>query len=231
MSRLGHVKRFYELLSELEQRSPGIHRLADCHAQMRWPKRGIYFFMENDEIRRDSGAGPRIVRIGTHALKAGAKSTLWGRLSQHKGQLRSGGGNHRGSIFRLVVGTALIRRDGLEYPSWGCGSSALSEVRDREKPLERRVSEVIGNMHILCIAVEDQPGPNSLRGFIERNSISLLSNHIRNAIDPPSTSWLGHDCNREKMRSSGLWNTNHVDERYDPSFLDTMATLIRKTGD
>lgn len=85
MSRLDHVKRFYELLSELEQRSSGIHRLADCHAQMPWPKRGIYFFMENGEIRRDSGSGLRIVRIGTHALKAGAKSTLWGRLSQHKG--------------------------------------------------------------------------------------------------------------------------------------------------
>ncbi|MCY4219401.1 MAG: hypothetical protein OXE56_09065 [Gammaproteobacteria bacterium] len=79
MARLDHVKQFYELLSELEQRSSlGIHRLADCHGQMRWPHRGVYFFMENGELRKDSGSGSRIVRIGTHALKAGARLTLWG---------------------------------------------------------------------------------------------------------------------------------------------------------
>jgi len=226
--RLVHVKRFYEILEELEQRSFGIHRLADCHAQLQWPQRGVYFFMENGEIRKDSGSGPRIVRVGTHALKSGSKSTLWRRLSQHKGQVRSHGGNHRGSIFRLVVGTALIKRDELEYPSWGRDSNASSEVRDYEKPLERRVSEVIGNMQVLCLAVEDQPGPDSMRGFIERNSISLISNHNRNAIDPPSTSWLGYDCDRQKMQSSGLWNTRHVDEECDPSFLDIMETLVRK---
>ncbi len=230
MSRLDHVKRFYGLLRELEQGSFGIQRLADCHTQMRWPQHGVYFFMEQDEIRVESGSGARIVRVGTHALKAGAKSTLWGRLKQHKGQARSGGGNHRGSIFRLVVGTALIKKYGLNYPNWGHRSNPSSEVRDHEKPLERQVTEVIGRMHILCLAVEDEPGPGSMRGFIERNAISLLSNHLRNPIDPPSISWLGHDCNREKMRSSGLWNTKHVDEDYDPSFLDAMATLIHKSG-
>lgn len=230
ISRLDHLKQFYALLSELEQRLSGARRLVDCSGRLSWPQRGVYFFREHGEIRSDSGSGPRIVRVGTHALKTGAKSTLWGRLGQHKGQVRSGAGNHRGSIFRLVVGTALIKRDGLEYPTWGRGSNAPSEVREGEKLLERRVSEVIGNMPVLWLAVEDQPGPGSMRGFIERNSISLLSNHAKSAIDPPSTSWLGHDCNREKMRSSGMWNTNHVDEQYDPSFLDALAALIRQTG-
>ena len=27
----------------------------------------------------------RIVRVGTHGLKTGSRSTLWGRLSQHRG--------------------------------------------------------------------------------------------------------------------------------------------------
>jgi hypothetical protein len=49
-----------------------------------------------------------IVRVGTHALETGSQTTLWKRLSQHRGQARSGSGNHRGSIFRLIVGTALI---------------------------------------------------------------------------------------------------------------------------
>jgi hypothetical protein len=70
-----------------------------------------------------------VVRVGTHALKAGGSTTLWGRLSTHRGQLRSGGGNHRGSIFRLIVGTALIARDGHKFPTWGEGSSAAKDIK------------------------------------------------------------------------------------------------------
>ena len=55
------------------------------------------------ETRSGTGAGPRVVRIGTHGLKNGSRSTLWGRLSQHRGSSRSGLGNHRGSSFRLLV--------------------------------------------------------------------------------------------------------------------------------
>jgi len=42
-------------------------------------------------------------------------TTLWARLSQHRGSAKSGGGNHRCSIFRLLVGRALecaTRRSG-----------------------------------------------------------------------------------------------------------------------
>jgi hypothetical protein len=33
------------------------------------------------------------------------------------------------------------------------------------------------------------------------------------------------DAASPKIRTSGLWNSNHVDDRYDPAFLDLMATL------
>ena len=33
------------------------------------------------------------------------------------------GGNHRGSIFRLLVGKSLIERDGVSCPSWELGKS------------------------------------------------------------------------------------------------------------
>src|SRR3546814_948865 len=52
---------------------------------------------------RSSGDGHRVVRIGTHALRAGATSTLRGRLRQHSGS-HSGSGSHRGSIFRPLTG-------------------------------------------------------------------------------------------------------------------------------
>jgi hypothetical protein len=145
---------------------------------------------------------------------------LWTRLSQHRGQTQSGGGNHRGSIFRLIIGTALVARDGHACPTWSVGNSATSEIKAGEIALERKVSSFIGAMPFLWISIDDEPGAKSLRGFIERNAIALLSNYRRQPIDAPSTGWLGHHCDREKVRKSGLWNSNHVDEAYDPNFLD-----------
>jgi hypothetical protein len=121
------------------------------------------------------------VRVGTHALKAGGSTTLWGRLSTHRGQVRSSDGNHRGSIFRLIVGKALIGRDGCKFPTWGEGNSAAKEIRAAEVELERAVSKVIGKMPFLWLSIGDEPGPDSLRGRIERNSIALLNNFKRRA--------------------------------------------------
>ena len=81
-------------------------------------------------------------------------------------------------------------------------------------------------MPFLWLAVEDEPGRGSLRGYIERNAIALLSNYGRHPIDQPSSSWLGHHCNREKVRASGLWNSNHVNEDYDPAFLGVLTRLV-----
>ena len=224
--RLQDLQRFYGVLAVLEQKLGGTRRLRGCSGRMNWPRRGVYFFQEADEYRLDTGEGPRIVRVGTHALKSGSRTNIWTRLSQHRGQARSGGGNHRGSIFRLIVGTALIEKDGLNYPSWGQGSSAPRAVREGEQSLERAVSVVIGDMPFLWLAIEDESGPDSLRGYIERNVIALLSNIGRPPFDPPSRNWLGHWCNRKRVRGSGLWNSNHVDEDYDPAFLDILERWV-----
>ena len=101
VSRKGDLIRFYDLLDVLEQLIGGKRKLVDCSGDMDWPQRGVYFFFEPGETRKDSGFGPRVVRIGTHALKDGSHTTLWNRLSQHRGVKRTSGGNHRGSVFRL----------------------------------------------------------------------------------------------------------------------------------
>jgi hypothetical protein len=226
--RRQHLIRFYATLDRLENNLGGARRLGDCSGRTGWPKRGVYFFRENGERRADTGDGPRIVRVGTHALKVDSGTTIWNRLSQHKGQVSTGGGNHRGSIFRLIVGGALIRRDGLAFPSWGSGNTAAREVRAAEIDLERRVSAVIGAMSFLWLAIDDEAGPGSLRGSIERNAIALLSNYNKPALDPPSPAWLGRHSDRERVRTSGLWNQNHVDESCDPDFLDTLDALVSK---
>ena len=223
--RLADLRRFYGLLAALAARTDGPRYLAECSARTGWPERGVYFFMEPGEDRRDGGTGLRIVRVGTHALKDQSRTTLWTRLSQHKGQ-RSGGGNHRGSIFRLLVGAALIADDPALCATWGQGNNAARDVREVERELESRVSAVIGQMPFLFLHVNDDPGPQSLRGVIERNSIALLSNFGKTPLDPASTGWLGSRCPRDRVRESHLWNQNHVDEAYDPGFLDTLEVHI-----
>ena len=98
----------------------------------------------------------------------------------------------------------------------------------RNAPLECLVSQRIGEMSIVFLPVEDEPGSDSLRGFIERNAIALLSGYVESLIDPPSPNWLGHHSTRERVRRSGLWNNNHVDESVDPVFLDVFSDLVHE---
>jgi hypothetical protein len=196
---------------------------------MEWPQRGVYFFMEPGEVRHESGEGLRIVRVGTHALKDQSHTTLWKRLSQHKGQQTSGGGNHRGSIFRLLIGAALLADAPAPCATWGQGSNAARTIRDAERDHECRVSEVIGQMPFLFLFIGDDAGPLSLRGVIERNAIALLSNSRSTPLDAASKDWLGHRCPRERVRASHLWNQNHTDEAYDPKFLGTLEMRVLAT--
>jgi hypothetical protein len=76
--RLQDLIRFYSILNRLENTIGGARALADCRGRMKWPARGVYFFREAGENRSDTGEGPRVVRVGTHALKAGGSTTLWG---------------------------------------------------------------------------------------------------------------------------------------------------------
>ncbi|PYI87213.1 MAG: hypothetical protein DME26_06790, partial [Verrucomicrobia bacterium] len=160
--------------------------------------------------------------------------TLWGRLRTHLGT-RAGGGNHRGSIFRLHVGAALLARDRVCVPTWGVGSSAPPTLRVNltaqaaEAACEQRVSEYIGAMTVLWVDVPDEPSTSSLRAFIERNAIALLSNRFA-PIEPASTGWLGRHSPRDDIRRSNLWNLNHVDQAYDRLFLDALEEAVEWTS-
>lgn len=211
------VEALYRVLAQLPTR-----RLCECSGQDAWPERGIYFFFEDGETRTDGTA--RVVRIGTHGLKAGSKSTLWGRLRQHRGTVAPKGGNHRVSVFRDRVGRALLQKTGVELPGWGDDNYVTPDQRATERDLEKSVSNEIGRMTVAWLNVPDAPGPDSLRGYIERNSIALLAGQER-----PSEGWLGHQSDRASIRLSGLWNSNHVDEDYDPAFLETLSQLASAT--
>lgn len=225
--RIGNINRFYELLAMLKSRN-GLRQLDDCDGRMCWPQRGVYFFFENGELRTTRTNEPRVVRVGTHAVSLGSKTTIWNRLSQHRGTL-SLGGNHRGSIFRLLVGKALAARNpALATSQWGQGQSAPKNIRDAERELEIEVSKHIRSMPFTWMSIDDEPSKESKRAYVERNCIALLSN-ARDAgrlVDSPSQGWLGHHCPHTDVRRSSLWNCRHIDEDCDPGVLDEIERYV-----
>ena len=233
MNKLTDLGRFYSILEKLDASQQQGLKLGLYSGTSHLPLRGVHFFREPGELRSSSAGSHRIVRVGTHAVSANAKSTLWQRLRAHLGT-REGSGNHRGSIFRRHVGAALLARDQVTLPTWGLGSSAPPALRDShatqelELACERKVSKYIGSMTVLWVDVPDEPGPSSTRAIIERNAIALLSNYLT-PIEPASSDWLGHHSPREGIRKSNLWNLDYVNQTYDPSFLDLLECAVHRT--
>lgn len=232
VSKESDLKEFYRLMSLLERLPNQGLPLSALTGKLQMPSRGVYFFREPGEIW--SSGVPRVVRVGTHAVSAGSKSTLHSRLKAHLGS-KSGMGNHRGSIFRLHVGNALLSKANQNIATWGKGSvaplelKASSEVQAIEASLEKKVSAHIGEMSVLWVDVPDEPSSTSVRAFIERNAIALLSNrHSRS--DAGDDTWLGSFSPRQEIRSSRLWNLKHIDETYDNSFLTYLGEAIEKTS-
>lgn len=233
MSRHSDLDRLYDLFDRLEENVGGKQRLKDCTGYMDWPERGVYFFFAKDETR-ESTDQLRLTRVGTHAVSSGSGTSLWNRLRTHRGAnsgTYEGGGNHRGSVFRRRVGEAMIEQHDLhdEYPHWGEGSSASRERRLDELELEQQASDYIRDLPFLWVKVDDEPGPESDRAYIERNTIALVSNYAKESIDGRENGWLGNASASEAIRQSGLWNVNHVGEQYDPGFLDRLKTAIETT--
>ena len=99
-------------------------------------------------------------------------------------------------------------------------------LKDTEQDLERAVSDHIGRLPFLWLAVPDAPGKDSHRAYIEVNAIGLLSNFGRAPVDPPSPNWLGQWADAPKVRESSLWNVRHVDGSYTPGFLDIFESYV-----
>lgn len=220
------VSRFYRMMRLLWLAQDGGRVLGDANGKMSWPGRGVYFIVEMPG-GLSHGTMPRIVRIGTHAISSGSRTSLWNRLSTHRGTT-SGGGSHRSSIFRSHVGQAIMQRERTSsWPeTWAVGQSAPQEIRGPEAVLEKIVSRTIGEMRVIWLAIPDEAGPMSERAYIERNAIGLLSRS--NLLMPfKDQEWLGRYSRDWRICVSGLWNLNHVFMRPDVDFLDRMQETIR----
>jgi hypothetical protein len=84
----------------------------------------------------------------------------------------------------------------------------------------------------LTFTVLEVLGPSSKdndRAFIEENSIALLSNYDRPAIDKCSKDWLGQYSKDAKIIGSGLWNSDCVDRKdIDINYFNTFEKHLTK---
>lgn len=227
-ARVQRYRRFQELLERLKNETGQGLKLSELTAKQVWPSRGVYFFVDDTERMRLWPDQVRVVRVGTHGVSAGSRSSLWNRLKTHRG-LTDGGGSHRSSVFRRHVGMAMLRRASAQLESWGQGSVGQRHQLDVEKHLEKEVSAYIGNLRLYFVAIEDVPGAHSDRAYIEQNAIALLSG-IKGPIDVSSRVWLGRWADRDLIKSSGLWNVNHVHSpEMNADWLDVLESHIDAT--
>jgi hypothetical protein len=84
-------------------------------------------------------------------------------------------------------------------------------------------------MHVLWLAIDDDPSPGSDRAYIERNLIGLLVGK-KGPADPPSDTWLGRFSPDERICNSGLWNLDYLDYGYSPDCLDVLEEYVLATA-
>lgn len=233
------VDRLYDLLASRRElirsrygRTPTVGDLPGSRDQ--WRTKGVYFIFEESEKRAESHSETkRVTRVGSHS---GRNSTIESRIV---GEHAADWGR---SVFRRLVGTALIRRGDFDHsivPSdrdkWAetwysrQGQWAVQHDPKRLDPmlhaLHPMVTSTISAMDVLWVEIDDR----TERLELEKQCIMLLSNDQRAAasVDPASAGWLGHFALSEKVRASGLWNQQHVTKPHTEGFLSAFARYFR----
>jgi len=161
---------------------------------------GLYFFYEDGETS-EHGAHGRVVRVGNHPRSSGG---LRKRLRQHYS------GRKNGSVFRKFLGGALLRRRDPKSPCLLPGPGKGHWEHQDEKtcqecrPLEEEVSQLLRrSFRFRCVMVEDREERNELEAV-------LIATLAACPVCGPSATWLGHHAYSDKVRSSGLWNSQDV---------------------
>jgi hypothetical protein len=182
---------------------------------------GLYFFYEDGEVSNHGPEG-RIVRVGNHPRSQGG---LVNRLRMHYS------GNKNSSVFRKFLGGALLRRanpnDPCLSPAPGKGHWEKQDDKTcgRCRPTEARVSNLLRQrFRFRCVFVPDMDERNKLEAL-------LVATLAACQVCCPSPSWLGQRAYSGKVRASGLWNSQYVDDSYvlDRGGLQRLAALIDGT--
>lgn len=182
------------------------------------PENAIYFFYEEGETWGHGGDNLRIVRVGTHR-----GGTFRGRMNEHylvndskmDFDIHSARPHDR-SIFRKNIGRALLNRDGDNYLHvWDLdlisanNRTQHTHLRDvgKEKALEREVTRILRQQFCFrFIVVDDRKDRVGDKG-LERAIIGTVA---QCHLCTPSEGWLGNHSPIDKVRTSGLWQVQHL---------------------
>lgn len=235
LAALGNATDPYGAQEILEATYKAITRLTG-HSKLRslrevvaqgMPEAGVYLFFDPQESRMKDLTRLRVVRVGTHGVAAGSKATLRNRMRTHLGTA-AGEGNHRSSIFRLHVGRSILNSGrGPDVRTWG-SSSANKESLIAERSLEKTVSDYLSRLQVVLIDIPGISDKANDRSYIEQNLIAVFSNRCK-PLDPPSYQWLGNYSDKREIRKSGLWNVNHVEQRFDPQYVEVLNRYVSVT--
>lgn len=174
------------------------HSFPTCSAGI--PTNGLYFLFEAGETGHE---GDRLVRIGSHT----GNGNLAARLREHMTQ------NKDRSIFRKNIGRALLARNRDPYLDVWELDLTKREDRNRYAPLvnltkqnevEQSVSDYVAqHMSVSVIATPNR----DLALLLERLCIATVS-LCQNCC--ASSAWLGRFSPKQKIRTSGLWQVQHL---------------------
>lgn len=219
------LAQFYKVMEKLSRKRP-LKRLKDL-VEGDMPEAGVYLFFDEHESRLKDLGKLRVVRVGTHGVANGSKASLRNRMRTHFGTV-AGDGNHRSSVFRLHTGRSMINAKVVgDVSSWGTARVEKSTLL-AEREVEQAVSKYLSNLFVLLISIPGESEKINDRAYVEQNLIALLSNGCR-PLDPPSSSWLGLNSAKREIRKSGLWNVNHVEQPFDPGFLEVFDYYVSLT--
>ena len=119
-------------------------------------------------------------------------------------------GSKNSSVFRKFLGGALLRRGNPAEPclSPGPGKGHWEKQDSRAcplcKPTEAQVSQLLRQRFTFrCVRIPDRDERNRLEGL-------LVATLAACDVCRPSLSWLGRCAYNEKVRASGLWNSEYV---------------------
>lgn len=191
LDKLQIVDEIYDLVQQLP-------RFDSQTPPEKLPENGVYFFFELGEtVKWQDKVVDRLVRVGTHREDRRFRK----RIRQHYGNVKSLHGNKNGSVFRKHLGGAILRKENPSNPKlkdWETqGSHSFPEV-------EEKTSQVLRSNFTFCCFRVDNPKE---RKALESGLIALLAQH---PLSESSEEWLGKYAKSEKIRCTGLWNTQHV---------------------
>ena len=147
---------------------------------------GIYIMFDINENR--------IVRVGK------AEKSLSTRLNQHFTKE-----DKDYSILRKHIGRALLNKQNKCVKYWN-----TKGIKDLT--LEKQITDYLIKNIIFCtIPLENLKEIRELEKFLIKN-LSLCNKFHKVIFNKPiqSINWLGNFCTNNKVKSSGLWNHQHI---------------------